>query len=240
MKVNIVLDVEMCKVSSKTNRYPYKSEIIQIGAVMMDENWKMLDSFSTYVKPRYGKINHFILSLTGISERDIKNGHDIGEALQRMLQWIGENEATFYSWSATDYYQIRNEIQLKCQPDQEGQTDQESEAGQEYQAGQEGSCWDILLDAANWVDYQEKFRKRLDSTRRMKLSEALELAEIETEGHLHDGLDDARNTARMIAKLEQQKNYQTLIERIRAQEEAQKPLTSSLGDCLKGLVLEPA
>ena len=264
MKVNIVLDVEMCKVSSKTRRYPYKSEIIQIGAVMMDENWEMLDSFSAYVKPRYGKINHFILSLTGISERDIKNAPDIGEALQQMLQWIGENEATFYSWSATDYYQIRNEIQLKCLAGQECQADPESSASQKYSAGQEcqadpessagqkypasqecrisqeDSCWDVLLDAANWVDYQEKFGKRLDYSQPLKLSEALDLAEIETEGHLHDGLDDARNTARMIAKLEQQKNYQTLIERIRAQEEAQKPLTSSLGDCLKGLVLEPA
>lgn len=27
-----------------------------------------------------------------------------------MLEWIGDREAEFFSWSETDYYQIRGEI----------------------------------------------------------------------------------------------------------------------------------
>ena len=60
-----------------------------------------------------------------------------------------------------------------------------------------------------------------------------------TKGRAHDGLDDAYNTARMIAKLEQNKDYKTLVERLRANEENQKPLTTSLGQLLQGLSLEP-
>ena len=218
MRVNIVIDVEMCGVQLRTARYPGKNEIIQIGAVMMNESFEIVDLFSTYVKPRFGKIDHHIATLTGISEKNIKNAPDIEEALAEMLQWIGDNEPTFYAWSTNDYYQIRKEIKWKCE---------------------ETLRWDVLLEEENWIDYQEKLGRRLKSTKRLKLTEALELVELDIEGQLHDGFDDAYNTARMIAKLEIHKDYQTWIERFRIREE-DTPLTSSLGCFLQGLVLESA
>ena len=217
MRVHVVLDVEMCRVRTKGAGYPCKSEIIQIGAVKMDDAYTILDKFSTYVRPRFGKIDHFIADLTGISERTIKEAPDIEEVLGQMLGWIGENEVIFYSWSETDYYQIRNEILYKCQ---------------------ESDKWTGLLDESNWVDYQKKLGDRLEAFQSMKLSEALDLAEIDTEGHLHDGLDDAYNTALMISKLETQKDYQTVLERLREKEKEQEPLTMSLGSLLKGLVID--
>ena len=62
MKVHVVLDVEMCKVLAKKQEYPYKNEIIQIGAVMMNDAYEIIDQFSTYVRPKYGRVDHFILS----------------------------------------------------------------------------------------------------------------------------------------------------------------------------------
>ena len=218
MKIQVVIDVEMCKVQMKAYNYPYKNEIIQIGAVKMDGKYEILDSFSTYVKPRYGKIDHFIDRMTGISERNLKGAPDIEEALLKMLQWIGDDETVFYSWSTTDYTQIHNEIRFKCRDDVN---------------------WDLLLNQENWIDYQERLGTRLESPRPLKLSDALELVEIDTKGRAHDGLDDAYNTARMISKLEQNKDYRTLVERLRANEENQKPLTTSLGQLLQGLSLEP-
>ena len=73
-----------------------------------------------------------------------------------------------------------------------------------------------------------------------KLTEALELVELDVHGYLHNGLDDACNTARMIAKLETNRDYRTLIERVREKETEQTPLTVSLGSFLQGLDLEPA
>ena len=217
MKVSVVLDVEMCRVRTTSIDFPCKNEMIQIGAVMLDESFALQSKFSTYVKPRFGKIDHNILTLTGISERDIKDAPDIEDALKQMLLWIGENDVTFYSWSSTDYYQIAEEIRLKCKED---------------------LCWEKLLDQANWVDYQESLGKRLGMERPLKLSEALELAEIDTEGRFHDGLDDAYNTALMIAKLESNKDYQTLIEKLREKEKTQEPLTTSLGSMLQGFSLK--
>ena len=219
MKTHVVLDVEMCRVQMRSARFPYRHEIIQIGAVKLNDSYEIVDEFSTYVRPRYGKVDFFIKDLTGITEQMVKQAPDIEEALQRMVQWVGEDEADFYSWSDSDYYQIRNEILCKCQ---------------------ENACWDQLLNQTNWVDYQAKFSERLESPRALKLAEALDLAEIDPEGHLHDGLADAYNTARLIAKLETQKDYRTLIERNRTREKNEEPLTTSLGAFLQGLVLESA
>ena len=234
MKTHVVLDVEMCRVQMRSTRFPYRHEIIQIGAVKLSDSYEIVDEFSTYVRPRYGKVDFFIKDLTGITEQMVKQAPDIEEALQRMVQWVGEDEADFYSWSDTDYYQIRNEILCKCQ---------------------ENACWDLFLNQTNWVDYQAKFSERLESPRALKLAEALgfrgdeimfssnealDLAEIDPEGHLHDGLADAYNTARLIAKLETQKDYRMLIERNRTREKNEEPLTTSLGAFLQGLVLESA
>ena len=219
MKTNIVIDVEMCAVHLRTSAYPYKNEIIQIGAVMLNEAYEIVDRFSTYVKPRYGRIDNFILKLTGISERAVKEAPDIETALTKMLDWISDKEAVFYSWSPTDFFQIRNEIRFKCQ---------------------ESTRWDPLLDRDNWVDYQQKLGERLRSENLLKLTDALLLAEINTQGSMHNGLDDAYNTALLIAKLEVQKNYLTLIEKIRAREAEQKPLTVSLGSFMQGITLATA
>lgn len=219
MKVRVVIDVEMCRVHTKNTTYPYKNEIIQIGAVLMNENYEIQSEFSTYVKPQFGKVDYYISMLTGISERTLKNAPHIEEALTQMLNWIGSSEVVFYSWSDTDYYQIRNEIQQKCDEDVR---------------------WERLLNQANWIDYQRKLGDRLESYKLLRLTEALDLAEVDTSGKLHDGLDDALNTARMIAKLETNKDYRTIIERLREKEKSQEPLTTPLGGLLQGLLLETA
>ena len=219
MKTNIVIDVEMCGVKQRKSCYSCRNEIIQIGAVMLDETYEIVDKFSTYVKPRYGRIDNYIFKLTGISDKSIKDAPDIEDALTHMLEWIGSNDAVFYSWSTTDFFQIRNEIRTKCQ---------------------DSSKLDSLLDIGNWVDYQQKLGKRLCAEHLIKLSDALLLAEVDTQGRMHNGLDDAYNTALMIAKLEVQKNYMTLIEKYRAREAEQKPLSVSLGDLMKGITLATA
>ena len=219
MKVHVVIDVEMCGVKTRNRKFRCKNEIIQIGEVMMDESFVITDTFSTYVRPRYGRIDHMIKALTGITERNTGKAPDIEEALEAMLTWIGPDESVFYSWSLTDYYQIRREFQWKCRED---------------------SIWEVLLNQSNWIDYQEQFGRRLKTTACMKLTEALELVELDVHRYLHNGLDDACNTARMIAKLETNRDYRTLIERVREKEREQTPLTVSLGSFLQGLDLEPA
>ncbi len=219
MGVHVMIDLEMCRVRTKSFSFPCKNEIIQIGAVLMDESYIIQSKFSSYVRPRFGKIDGYISSLTGIYEKNIKDAPDIESALEQMLKWIGTDDATFYSWSATDYYQIKKEIQLKCH---------------------ENENWEKLLDQSSWIDYQKTLGNRLESFKLLKLSEALDLVELDTKGHSHDGLDDAYNTEKLISKLETNKEYQTILERYRERETEQEPLMVSFASFLQGVVLETA
>lgn len=215
MKVKIVIDVEMCLVqkSYEWKDYPYEHEIIQIGAVMMNEAYELMDEFSSFVHPRYGRIDHFIRKLTGISEKDIVEAPPLEDVLRRMLAWIGNREAVFYSWSITDFRQISREIHSKGMDEME---------------------MALFLDKENWVDYQPEAGRRFDKNWRLALEDALMLAEVEPEGKQHDGLVDARNTARLIAKMEKNPDSHFLQDRLQ-KEKNDAPLGTSLGSLLKSL-----
>ena len=165
MSTIIVIDIEMCLVRKEHQweDYPYHHEIIQIGAVMMNESYERTGEFSSFVRPRYGRIDQAIRELTGIRETDTEAAPDLETVLKEMLSWIADSQPVFYSWSITDYKQIARE-----------------------------------------VDYQVTAGKRFHKPWRMSLEDALMLAKIEPVGKQHDGLADAGNTARLIAKLEKE------------------------------------
>ena len=217
MKANVVIDIEMCIVQKEYQwkDYPYEHEIIQIGAVMMDEAYGITGEFSSYVRPRYGRIDHFIQGLTGISDKDILEAPSLKEALEDMVFWFAGREVTFYSWSRTDYVQIAREIQAKG-------IDEEKMA--------------VILDKGNWVDYQQIAGKRFGKPWRMSLEDALMFAEVEPEGKQHDGLADARNTARLIAKMEKNPESRFLQDRLQ-EEQNKEALGTSLGSLLSGIRL---
>ena len=61
MSYTVVVDLEMCRVPrANKSRYHYGSEIIQIGATALDENYEVVDGYSCYVRPEYGSIDGFI------------------------------------------------------------------------------------------------------------------------------------------------------------------------------------
>lgn len=215
MNAIIVVDVEMCLVQKgfEWKNFPYNHEIIQIGAVRLDEDYNMAGEFSSFVMPKYGKIDYFIRNLTGISERDILEAPSLEAVLSDMLSWIGDDVPSFYAWSKTDYTQISREIRAKG-------LDEEKMA--------------VFLDKDRWVDYQKTAGQRFGKPWRLALEDALMLAEVDLEGKQHDALVDARNTARMIAKMQQHPDSRFLQDRME-ENRSGKPLGTSLADALKGI-----
>ena len=51
----LVIDLEMCKVPKdyRNKNYKYASEIIQIGAVLLDERYRRRDEICLYVHPEH-------------------------------------------------------------------------------------------------------------------------------------------------------------------------------------------
>ena len=82
----LVIDLEMCNVPRdyRSRSYKYANETIQIGAVLLDEEFKRIGTLSQYVHPEHGVIDPFIQNLTGIRNSQVKKAPRIEEALLHM------------------------------------------------------------------------------------------------------------------------------------------------------------
>ena len=215
----LVIDLEMCKVPRdyRSKRYKYANETIQIGAVLLDEEFKRIGTLSQFVHPEHGVIDYFIENLTGIKNVQVKHAPRLQEALLHMLNWIGDREYKVYAWSGSDRAQILHEIKAKNIVDEKIAS---------------------FMEESRWVDYQNIFMKRYEMSRKMSLEEALGRADIDPEGRFHDGLNDAVNTGLLIEKLELNPDYQLVSYEM--PENPSEPLSSSLGELFAGMELKLA
>ena len=210
----LVVDLEMCRVQKLYKKnYKYASEIIQIGAVLLDEQFKRIATLGQYVNPEYGVLDNFIEKLTGIKNYDIKTAPKLMEALEHLIDWIGDREYRVYAWSDSDQMQILREIKAK---------------------NIKSDKIDKFIEKNRWTDYQDVFTQRFHLDRKFSLEEALERAEIEPEGKFHDGLDDAVNTGKLIEKLELNPEYELVDYAVLGLD---GPLSCTIGDLLGKMLL---
>ncbi len=210
-----VVDLEMCKVSkgARTKEYKWANETIQIGAALVDENFEIIDTFNSYVKPEYGKLDLFISNLTGIEDADLYNAPRFGEAIEAFDKWLPD-DVRCVSWSRTDEQQIRHELMGKHV---------------------ESKKLENLL--ASWIDCQETFDNKVERNKQVSLEEAWVLADIEQSGKMHDGLDDAINTAKLFVKMEKNPEFEFNPLYEEAKNEESKPLLINMADLFAGVRL---
>lgn len=182
MSKYVIVDLEMCVVPRgiKREAYGYRSELIQIGAVLVDESLEIADEFMTLVSPEYGVVDNYIENLTGISRKSVCGAPHFKEALEMFMNWMPE-DAVLVSWSNNDEKQIRRESEAK---------------------GVAFEGLDALLES--WVDCQQTFAEKMNAQKNYKLSEALIIADIDYDEGEHDALVDARNTAQLFVKMERE------------------------------------
>ena len=84
-------------------RMPF--EIIEIGAVKLDENYSVVDEFSRLVKPKiYTKLHKIIKQMLSYDEKDLKHdGVPFKQACAEFLKWCGE-DSVFCTWGPSDFY----------------------------------------------------------------------------------------------------------------------------------------
>lgn len=213
----LVIDLEMCKVPKhyRNKKYKYANEIIQVGAVLLDEEFEVIGRINQYVHPEYGVIDHFISNLTGIQNSQVKHAPCLKEVLKHMVEWLGEREYKVYAWSDSDYSQLQHEIFCKDISDVK---------------------IDGFMNSERWIDYQAEFGLRFGFSRAISLEEALMYCDIDVDGRLHDGLDDAANTAKLIKTLELNQNFVLCQYDIDYKTDSE-PLSFSMGNLFAGLNL---
>lgn len=93
------------------NAYNYKTrkgmnEIIEIGAVKLDEKLNIIDTFKQLIKPSVSKkLTGRFKDLTHITIEEIKQkGADFDTAFKDFARWSQKEESVFMSWSDSDLY----------------------------------------------------------------------------------------------------------------------------------------
>lgn len=107
----IVFDLEFNQdfsdetVKIKGSMFPF--EIIQIGAVKLDSQFNVVDSFNRFVKPDiYKRISPFIEELTGIKTEMILKQKSFQELYTEFLEFVGDVNSILCVWGMADIREL--------------------------------------------------------------------------------------------------------------------------------------
>ena len=187
-------------------RRKLNEEVIEIGAVRLDENFQQEAEFQCYVKPEYGPIKKHITSLTGITQAMVADKKTYAACFQDFVDWVGEEETKIYSWSMSDIKQLRSECRYKL-PD-----------------------FDIEWLNARWVDLQQEFDDRLGLHNSLALKHALGAMDHKFEGTQHTALADAINTSAILTLMQDDAKFKETMKPVLEILQPKDDLSSSIGD----------
>ncbi|KAF7662370.1 hypothetical protein LDENG_00237430 [Lucifuga dentata] len=192
----IVIDFESTCWREKNN---YSQEIIEFPAVLLNTSTGEVESeFHTYVQPQEHPIlSDFCTELTGITQMQVEAGIPLHICLSRFSRWLqtlqlqmgvvfprehvgsasspSQKPCTFLTWSDWDLGVC---LQYECKRKQLYKPD--------------------VLNT--WIDLRSTY-KLFYSRKPKGLNGALQDLGIQFSGREHSGLDDARNTAQLAARM---------------------------------------
>ena len=214
----VFMDLEMKPVDKQFRRERdiCRQEVIEFGAVKLGEDMTETDSFRALVKPALGEIPPRYAQLTGITNDMVAEAPDFETVLGQFAAWC-EDAETVYAWSGSDLDQLRGEVKMK------------------------GMDFPLETLAGKWADFQKIFTRAVGLKRELSLEQAVNIANINFEGHQHDALWDARNTAELFRIYRDEGRFNAIIgplrEAVNPKKQTSFTLADALGDALKGLDL---
>lgn len=153
-----------------------RGEVIQIGAVKLNEKMRICGSYSVIVRPQYfTRIHRHVRDLTGITQDMMDGGVPLREAAENFHRWCGEDFA-FLTWGPDDIPMLKDNLRV---------------------LGVETAWLDRIYDL------QPIFNQQTDGVHRQRsLEYAMEHFGIEQTLPAHDALNDAYFTALVAARLD--------------------------------------
>ncbi len=98
----IVVDLEWNNTYCKKKK-GFLNEIIEIGAVKLDEELRQVDTFSLFIKAQLGKKLHTrVKELTNITNDDINSGTPFSQAMSLFRKWSAGEDNVILTWGDTD------------------------------------------------------------------------------------------------------------------------------------------
>jgi inhibitor of KinA sporulation pathway (predicted exonuclease) len=150
-----------------------RREVIEIGAVLLDDRADILGEFGCFVRPvLHPTLTDFCRRLTGIRQDWVDAADPFQYAGRALCAWY-RSGARFCSWGRFDSWVLRLEWERRG----------------EDPPGWLGDCLDLS------TYYRRQYRRRAGHNR------ALRQLGIEREGPIHRALYDARSVAKIIPHL---------------------------------------
>ncbi|MBO5726691.1 MAG: exonuclease domain-containing protein, partial [Clostridia bacterium] len=107
----IILDLEWDSAYCK-KKNGFINQIIQIGAVKLDENLNFIDNFNRTVRSSVSKkVTKRFTELTGITTEDMLSGIPLDSAVSEYNEWVGDDFVTL-TWSNSDLYAIISNVKF--------------------------------------------------------------------------------------------------------------------------------
>ncbi|MCR4614697.1 MAG: exonuclease domain-containing protein [Clostridiales bacterium] len=98
----IVLDLEWNNTYARKTK-GFINEIIEFGAVMLDEKLRTVDQFSTLIKSQIGKkLRGRVKELTNITNEDLDTGIPFTQTVSQFKRWINGRENVIMTWGDGD------------------------------------------------------------------------------------------------------------------------------------------
>ncbi len=100
--VYVIMDLEWNNAYNKYQK-SFVNEILEIGAVMVNDELEVIDTFSVIIRSQLSKkLNGRVKRLTHISNEDMNSGVGFKQAFEMFRDWIGSRNCVFLSWSNSD------------------------------------------------------------------------------------------------------------------------------------------
>jgi inhibitor of KinA sporulation pathway (predicted exonuclease) len=150
-----------------------QNEIIEIGAVKINQDQKTLDEFQCFVKPlKHPLLSDFCKNLTSINQQDVDQAGNFDKAISQFQDWIG-SDYLLCSWGFYDKKQFQQDCKL----------------------------WGLDSSWTEpHISLKHQYGRIRGLKRNPGMKRALGLEGISLEGTHHRGIDDARNIAQIFLR----------------------------------------
>lgn len=113
----VIMDLEWNNSYNKKLK-SFFNEIIEIGAVMIDEDLDVVDTFSVLIKSQLStKLSGRVKNLTHISNEDMYGGISISKAISDFSKWVDGKDCVFMSWGNGDIRVMLDNLHFFCDID---------------------------------------------------------------------------------------------------------------------------
>lgn len=186
----IILDLEWDSAYSVKHKR-FVNQILQIGAVKLDQDLNTVDSFEVTIRSALSKrVSGRFAKMTGITTEKMLSGIPIDQAVQSYNEWAGTDTVTM-SWSTSDLFAILENEKLILENTRFG--------------------IEKYLDLQQFVQNEMRLAGQ-DINSQISLAGAADIFGISTEGfELHTAKDDSLVCVALLQKTYCKERFESLI-----------------------------